>query len=175
MNAPASEPLINTISCVCPTVPSSSTSRSCLFIAASGEMRLPPALGDAAAALLQIGDHLEVAHLAGVRGRVISSLGAHLVQLGGEHLGAAAACRHGSCALCFSASSLLLLGWQLLSIPILRAAEEDQRTPQCFGLGGACKVHLIPPPCQGQGRLPLNQVAPSPVQTWLSKEKMPMN
>lgn len=89
-------------------------------------MRLPPALRDAATALLQVGDHLEVTHLPGVCGRVISSLGAHLVQFGGKHLGAPATRGHGSCVLCFSASSLLFLGWELLNIPILRAAEENQ-------------------------------------------------
>jgi len=35
---------------------------------------------------------------------------------------------------------------------------------ECFGLEETIKGHLVQPPCNGQGHLPLDQVAQSPVQ-----------
>lgn len=87
-------------------------------------MCLPPGLRDTATALLEVGDHLKVAHLPGVRGGIVSSLRTHLVQFGGEHLGAPATHSHGCCVLSQLASSLLFLGWEVQNISILSAAEK---------------------------------------------------
>lgn len=89
-------------------------------------MRFSPALADTAAALLEVGDHLKVAHLPGVGGGVVSFLRAHLVQFGGENLAAPATHGHGCCVLLCVASSLLFLGCEVLNISILSAAEKKK-------------------------------------------------
>lgn len=112
-------------------------------------MCLPLALSHAAAALLEVGDHLEVAHLPGVCGGAVPSLRAHFVQLGGEHLGVPATHRHGC-------SSLLLLGGEVLHISILSAAKEkDARELKAVG-------H------PGQEGLRLGSEHSTPVRQWQS-------
>jgi len=87
-------------------------------------MCLSSALRDTASALLEVGDHLEVTHLPGLCGGVVSSLRAHLVQFRGEHLAAPATRGHGCSVLLRLASSLLFLGWEVPNICILSAAEK---------------------------------------------------
>lgn len=46
----------------------------------------------------------------------------------------------------------------------------ESDNPRTIWTGRGLKVHLLPPPCQGQGHFPLDQVSPSPVQSGLQRK-----
>jgi len=60
------------------------------------------------------------------------------------------------------------LGQRMAQISkIIKINHKNNRIIDWFGLEGTFRGHLVQSPCHGQGHLPLDQVAQSPVQSGL--------